>query len=138
NRQALYLPVIVDPEYHYETVNVEAQSRNPQSLLSWMKRLISLRKRHPALGRGSLEFLHPENRKVLAFVRCLGHERILVVANLSRFAQWTQLDLSPYAGMQPVELFGRTEFPTVTGQPYMLTLGPHSFFWFSLEPQSAA
>jgi maltose alpha-D-glucosyltransferase/alpha-amylase len=133
NRQRLYLPVIVDPEYHYEAVNVEAQAANAQSLLSWMKRLIALRKSHAAFGSGTLDFLHPENRKVLAFVRSYGEERILVVANLSRFPQYAQLDLSRFEGMMPVEMFGRVEFPPITAGPYQVTLGPHSFYWFSLE-----
>jgi maltose alpha-D-glucosyltransferase/alpha-amylase len=134
NRQRLYLPVIVDPEYHFEAVNVETQSANPQSLLNWMRRLIALRRRHPAFGRGSIDFLHPDNRKVLAFIRCYGEQRLLVVANLSRFTQWTQLDLSQFDGQRLVELFGRTEFPPITRQPYVLTLAPHSFYWFAVEP----
>jgi maltose alpha-D-glucosyltransferase/alpha-amylase len=133
NRQRLYLPVITDPEYHYEAVNVEAQDANPQSLLNWMRRLVALRERYPAFGRGAVEFLYPENRKVLAFVRHLADQRILVVANLSRFAQFASLDLSAYRGMIPVELFGRTEFPAVSDSSYPITLGPHSFYWFSLE-----
>jgi maltose alpha-D-glucosyltransferase / alpha-amylase len=135
NRQRQYAPVVLDPEYHYEAVNIEAQEANPQSLLNWTKRLIGLRKRYQAFGRGTIEFLHPENRKVLAFVRKHGQERILLVANLSRFAQFAQLDLSANAGMVPVELFGRTEFPQIGDQPYPMMLGPHTFFWFSLEPQ---
>ena len=135
NRQRLYLPVILDPEYHYEAVNVEAQEANPQSLLNWMKRLIGLRKRYQAFGRGTIEFLHAENRKVLAFIRQHGEERILVVANLSRFSQFCQLDLSAHAGMVPIELFGSTEFPPIGDQPYWVMLGPHAFYWFSLEPQ---
>ncbi|HEX6350368.1 MAG TPA: maltose alpha-D-glucosyltransferase [Candidatus Dormibacteraeota bacterium] len=135
NRQRLYLPVIVDPEYHFEAVNVEAQAANPQSLLSWMRRLIALRKGHPAFARGSLEFLHPDNRKVLAFVRTLGEERILVLANLSRFPQYAQLDLSAFDGMVPVEMFGRVEFPTLGKSPYQVMLGPHAFYWFSVEPK---
>jgi len=135
NRQRLYLPVILDPEYHYEAVNVEAQEANPQSLLGWMKRIIALRKRYTAFGRGTIEFLHPENRHVLAFVRQHGEQRILVVANLSRFAQVAQLDLSAHRGLVPVELFGRTEFPAPQDQPYQVMLGPHSFYWFALEPQ---
>ena len=137
NRQRLYLPVIMDPEYHYESVNVEAQEANPQSLLNWMKRLIRLRKRYQAFGRGSIEFLHPENRKVLAFVRQHGEERILVVANLSRFSQFAQLDLSSHGGLMPRELFGSVEFPAVGDQPYPVMLGPHAFYWFALEPQPA-
>ena len=135
NSQRLYLPVILDPEYHFEAINVEAQEANLQSTLSWMRRIIGLRKRYQAFGRGSIEFLHPENRKVLAFVRQYGEERILVVANLSRFSQFAQLDLSPFAGQVPVELFGRTEFPVAGEQPYPVMLGPHAFYWFSLEPQ---
>src|ERR1700716_1609518 len=134
NRQRLYLPVITDPEYHYEAINVEAQEANQQSLLHWMKRLIALRKRHPAFGRGSVEFLHPNNRKVLAFVRRHGSEQILVVANLSRFAQFAEIDMRSYEGLIPVELFGRTEFPRIGELPYLVTLGPHAFYWFSLEP----
>jgi maltose alpha-D-glucosyltransferase/alpha-amylase len=135
NPQKLYLPVIIDPEYHYEAVNVEAQQNNPHSLLWWMKRLIALRKRFHAFGRGSIEFLYPENRKILAFVRRYQDECILVVANLSRFVQGVELDLSGFHGTVPVELFGRTEFPTIGEQPYFLSLGPHAFYWFALEPQ---
>src|SRR5258708_920733 len=138
NRQRLYLPVVTDPEYHYESVNVEAQAQNPHSLLSWMKRLIALRKRHRAFGRGTLELLRPENRKVLAFVRRYESEQILCVANLSRFLQVVELDLSKWKGMVPVELFGATDLPTIGEAPYFLTLGPHSFFWFSLQPRQAA
>ena len=138
NRQRLYLPVIVDPEYHYESVNVEAQAANPNSLLNWTKRLIALRRRHPAFGRGDLEMLRPENRKVLAFIRTYAGQRILVVANLSRFVQYVELDLSAYAGMAPVEMFGSNEFPAIsTDRPYALTLGPHSFYWFTIEPVRA-
>jgi maltose alpha-D-glucosyltransferase/alpha-amylase len=134
--QALYLPVILDPEYHYETVNVENQQRNPHSLLWWTKRALALRKRWKAFGHGTLEMLQPDNRKVLAFVRAYEQERILVVANLSRFTQPVSLELSPYKGLAPVELFGRTEFPSISDKPYPLTLSPHSIFWFSLEPAS--
>ena len=133
NRQALYLPVVTDPEYHYEAVNVEAQLSNSQSLLWWMKRLIALRRQHPAFGRGSLEFLEPENRKVLAFVRRLGEERILVVANLSRFSQPVELDLASFAGAVPTEMFGHVAFPPIDARPYLLTIGPHGFYWFTLE-----
>ena len=132
-RQRLYLPVIVDAEYHYEAVNVEAQQANPHSLLWWMKRLIALRKQFKAFGRGSFELIPVENRKVLAYVRRYEQETILVVANLSRFVQWAELDLSTYRGLVPVELFGRIEFPAIGEEPYRITLGPHSFYWFSLE-----
>ena len=135
NPQRLYLPIIIDPEYHYEAVNVEAQQNNPHSLLWWMKRLIALRKRFKAFGRGTLEFLHPDNHKVLAFVRRYQDECVLVLANLSRFVQGVELDLAPYKGLVPVEIFGRTEFPVVGEAPYFVTMGPHAFYWFALEPQ---
>ena len=130
---ALYFPIILDPEYHYEAINVETQQRNPSSLFWWMKRALSLRKRYQSFGRGSLQFLRPENRKILAFVRRHGNEVILVIANLSRFPQPLSLDLSEFRGLIPVELFGRTDFPLITAQPYFLTLSPHAAFWFSLE-----
>jgi maltose alpha-D-glucosyltransferase / alpha-amylase len=138
NRQRLYLPVIIDPEYHYEAVNVAAQQENPHSLLWWVKRLISLRKQHPAFGRGSIEFLQPDNRKILAFLREHGDETILVLANLSRYTQWTRLDLSAHDGVVPVELFGDVPFPTITRDPYPVMLGPHSFLWLRLEAQPAS
>ena len=137
NPQKLYLPVNLDPEYHYETVNVEAQHNNPHSLLWWTKRLIALRKRYKAFGRGTVEFLYPENRKVLAFIRRYEDECIFVIANLSRFVQYVELDMSAFKGMAPVELFGRTEFPPIGDLPYFITLGPHSFYWFSLERRGA-
>ncbi len=137
NPQRLYLPVIIDPEYHYESLNVEAQQNNPNSLLWWMKRLIALRKRYRAFGRGSIEFLFPENRKVLVYLRRYQDERNLVVANLSRHAQYVELPLSEFKGMIPVELFGHTEFPPIGELPYFLTLGPHAFYWFALEPKPA-
>jgi len=133
NPQRLYLPVNIDPEYHYEAVNVEAQQNNPDSLLWWMKRLIAMRKRFKAFGRGSLEFLYPENRKVLAFIRRYEDESILVVANLSRSVQHTSLNLAEFNGRVPVEAFGQAEFPQIGESPYFFTLGPYMFYWFSLE-----
>jgi maltose alpha-D-glucosyltransferase/alpha-amylase len=137
NPQQLYLPVVIGPEYHYESVNVEVQQDNPRSLLWWMKRLIALRKRSPALSRGTLEFLFPENRRVLVFLRQHEEERVLVVVNLSRSVQYAELDLSSFRGLVPHELFGGTMFPPIGELPYFLTLGPHSFYWFRLEPQTA-
>ncbi|HEX6488352.1 MAG TPA: maltose alpha-D-glucosyltransferase [Candidatus Dormibacteraeota bacterium] len=137
-RQRLYLPVISDAEYHYEAVNVDAQRANQQSLLHFMQRLIQLRKRHAAFGRGTLQMLHPENRKILAFVRRLGDEVILVVANLSRFVQFVELDLAEFRDHLPVEMFGSAEFPVVSDRPYFLSLGPHAWYWFSLQPQKVA
>jgi maltose alpha-D-glucosyltransferase / alpha-amylase len=136
NRQRLYLPVITDPEYHYETVNVEAQQGNPHSIYSWTKRLIALRKRHRAFGRGALELLRPENRKVLAYVRSYESEQILCVANLSRFLQAVELDLSKWKGLVPVELFSSNEMPVIGDNPYFLTLGPHAFYWFAMQPRA--
>jgi maltose alpha-D-glucosyltransferase/alpha-amylase len=137
NPQRLYLPVIVDPEYHYEAVNVEAQQGNPHSLLWWTRRVIALRKRHPAFSRGTIEFLQPDNHRVLAFLRRTEDETLLVAANLSRFSQHFELDLSALAGLTPVELFGRSPFPKIDTPGYGLTLGPHSFLWFSLVADPA-
>ncbi|MGE0824448.1 MAG: maltose alpha-D-glucosyltransferase [Candidatus Binatia bacterium] len=138
NPQKLYLPAIIDPEYHYEALNVEAQQNNPHSLLWWMKRLIALRKRSKAFSRGTIEFLQPENRKILVFLRRFQDECILVVANLSRFVQYVELDLAEFQGMRPVEMFGRVPFPFIGELPYLLTIGPHSFFWFTIEAAPGA
>ncbi|HSH45614.1 MAG TPA: maltose alpha-D-glucosyltransferase, partial [Longimicrobiales bacterium] len=135
NPQKLYLPVITDPEYHFEAINVEAQQNNPSSLLWWMKRLIALRKRFKAFSRGGIEFLQPDNRKVLVFIREFEGDHILVVANLSRYVQAVELDLSEYEGRVPVELFGHNEFPRIGELPYFLTLSPHAFYWFELTPE---
>jgi maltose alpha-D-glucosyltransferase / alpha-amylase len=139
NAQRMYLPTIIDPEYHYEAINVETQRNNPQSLFWWMKRSIALRQQHRAFGRGTIEFLYPDNRKVLAFVRRYEEETILIVANLSRFAQYVELDLSAYRGRRPRELYGRVKFPPIGNAPYLLTLGPHGFHGFVLEerPETA-
>jgi maltose alpha-D-glucosyltransferase/alpha-amylase len=128
----LYCPVIVDSIYGYQAINVEAQERSPSSLLSWMKRLIRLRRRHPAFGRGTFEMLAPANRKVLAFVRTYGDEVLLVACNLSRFAQAAELDLARYQGSLPIELFGNSPFPAIGAAPYTLTFGPHGFYWFQI------
>ena len=133
NPQQLFFPVIIDPQYHYEQVNVEAQQSNQYSLLWWMKRLIAMRKRYKALGRGTMEFLHTENRKILTYVRRHEGEIILVVANLSRLVQCFELDLTQYRGMVPVELSGGTKLPVIGARPYFLNLGPFAFYWFSLE-----
>ena len=133
NPQQLCLPVNIDPEYRYESVNVSAQHSNPSSLLVWMRQLISLRKRHPVFGNGQMEVLHPANPKVLSFIRFDDEEAILVVANLSRFPQYTELDLSHYRGRIPVEAFGGTRFPAIGDLPYLLTLAPHTFMWLRLE-----
>jgi maltose alpha-D-glucosyltransferase/alpha-amylase len=138
NPQKLYLPPVIDPEYHYEAINVEAQQGNPASLLWWMKRLIAKRKEHPVFGRGAIEFINGDNPRVLAFVREYDGETVLVVANLSRFAQATRLNLDRFNATVPVEVFGRMRFPEVTEAPYFMSLGPHDFYWFAMEKPAAA
>ena len=135
----LYFPVIMDPIWGYQAINVEAQQSDQSSLLHWTRNMIALRKLFQVFGRGTLEFLHPENRKILAYIRNLdredgSHETVLCVANLSRFAQPVSLDLSRYDCMQPVEMLGYVSFPTVGKQPYPLTLAPYSFLWLELQP----
>ena len=129
----LYAPIIMDSVYGYEAVNVEAQSRSLSSLLSATKRLISVRKSTLAFGRGSMAFIRPVNRAVLAYVRQLGDEVILCVANLSRSAQATELDLSAWKDRVPLEMLGRTHFPAIGELPYMITLAPYGFYWFQLQ-----
>ncbi len=130
--QGLYLPPIMDPIYGYEAINVEAQLREPASLLNWTRRMLAVRKTSHAFGRGSFSLLHPGNRKVLAFVREHEDEVILCVANVSRSAQPVELDLAAHEGRVPVEMLGRNSFPPITHLPYMLTLPAHGFFWFNL------
>jgi len=130
----LYLPPIMDPVYGFEAVNVEAQTRSPSSLLNWIKRLIAARRSRRAFGRGTLCFLYPANRKVIAYIRAYGDEVVLCVANLSRSPQAVELDLSEWRGRQPVELLGRSAFPPIGELPYLLTLQGYSFFWFELSP----
>ncbi len=133
NPQKLILPIIIDPEYHYETINVEAEQANPSSLLWWVKRTLALRRRYQAFGRGSLDLVPSENPRVFAFVRSYEGDHVLVVANLSRHVQYVELDLSKHHGLVPVEMWGGTEFPPVSRHPYFLTLQGYAFFWFSLE-----
>jgi maltose alpha-D-glucosyltransferase/alpha-amylase len=129
----LYSPVIMDPIYGYQAVNVEAQERDASSLLQWMRNLIGLRKLFPAFAVGALEFLEPANRKVLAYIRRTDSDTILCVANLSRSVQPVELDLGAFVGAIPVEMLGYTDFPVVGRQPYFLTLGPYGFLWFELQ-----
>ena len=133
----LYLPPIMDSVYGFEAVNVEAQSRSPSSLLNWLKRLIAARRSRRAFGRGTLQFLYPSNRKVIAYLRSYGDEIVLCVANLSRSPQAVELDLSDWRGRQPIELLGRSAFPPIGELPYMLTLQGYTFFWFELLPSAA-
>ena len=137
NPQKLYLPVIIDPAYHYEAVNVENQDTNQSSLLWWMRRIIAMRKRFKAFGRGSIEFLLSDNPKILAFIRQYGDETILVVVNLSRYSQSVELDLTRFSGCTPEEVFSRNKFPVIKDTPYAFTLGFYDYFWFSLERAEA-
>lgn len=139
NPARLYSPVIMDPVWGYEALNVEAQQSDPSSLLNWMRNMIALRKLFSVFGRGRLEFLTPPNRKILAYVRSLDGERILCVMNLSRYAQPVDLDLKEFAGLTPIEMLGYVEFPRISNEPYRLTLGPYGFFWLEMHetPESA-
>ncbi|HEV2426185.1 MAG TPA: maltose alpha-D-glucosyltransferase [Terriglobia bacterium] len=131
--ERLYLPLLSNPVYGYQTVNVEAQRRSDHSLLSWMKRLIRVRKSSRAFSRGRIEFLQPRNHRVFAYIRETGNERVLVVNNLSRAAQAVELDLRTFEGYIPVEMFGGNPFPRIGRLPYLLTLGPYHFYWFRLR-----
>jgi len=137
---ALVLPPIMDPLYGYEAINVEAQSRDPHSLLNWMRRMLSIRRLQRAFGRGSFRLLYPTNRRVMAYVRELTEdgrsEIILCVANVSRFAQAVELDLSQFETCVPVEMLGGAAFPPIGQLPYLLTLPPYGFYWFVLAPLS--
>ncbi len=133
NPQKLFLPVIIDPDYHFEAVNVETHERNQSSLLWWMRRVITTRKRFKAFGRGSIEFLHSDNPKVLAFIRKYEDEIILVVVNLSRFSQVVELDLAKYDGHVPMEVVSGNKFPAIKSSRYVLTLGFYDYYWFSLQ-----
>jgi len=135
NPQQLLLPVIIDPEYHYEAVNVEVQSRNTNSLLWWMRRLISTTKRFKALSRGSVEFVYPENPKVLAFIREYEEEKLLIVINLSKYSQPVEMDLSEYAGFIPEEVFSQNNFPIIEKKPYVITCGAFGYYWFVLKEE---
>ena len=134
---ALYSPLIVDPPYGYQGLNVMAQERTQTSLLRWMRRLIAVRQRHKAFGRGTQEFLHPVNTKVLVYLRVYEDETILCVSSLSRFAQPVELDLSRFAGQVPVELWSGQPFPAIGELPYFFTMAPYAFFWFKLTAPDA-
>ena len=136
--QRLYLPPIMDPIYGYPSVNVEAQSRDPGSLLSWTKRMLAVRKNTQAFGRGTRRFLRPGNRKILAYLREYGEDSLLCVANLSRSAQPVELNLPEFKGRVPVEMLGRTTFPPIGDLPYLLTLSGYGFYWFKLTKDAEA
>jgi maltose alpha-D-glucosyltransferase/alpha-amylase len=134
--QQLFSPVISDPVYGYQAVNVESEEHDPASLLHWTRNMIRLRRLFRVFGRGAIEFLQPANRAVLAYIR--SHEKddaVLCVANLARKVQPVHLDLSAFAGFVPVEILGYTEFPVIGAEPYFLTLGPYAFYWFELQPR---
>jgi len=131
--ERLWLPLVSNPVYGYQAVNVEAQHRMPGSLLNWMRRLIEVRRTSSAFGRGTVEFLQPLNHRVLAYVRSLGRERILAVNNLASTSQAVELDLAGYEEAIPIEMFGGSLFPRIERAPYVLTLGPYDFYWFRLR-----
>ncbi len=133
----LYQAVLLDPVYNYQSINVEAQLRSPTSLLWWLRRLIRVRKKLPVFGRGTLRFIPCENRRVIAYIREYQDQVILIVNNLSAHAQPAELDLHDYKGMVPTELIGNHAFPRIEDRPYILTLSPHSFFWFRLNREPA-
>ncbi|MCC4212990.1 maltose alpha-D-glucosyltransferase [Leeuwenhoekiella parthenopeia] len=132
NPQKLYLPTIIDPQYNSQTVNVESQQINPSSLLWWMKRILNMRKSFKAFGRGDIKFFSPSNSKILAFTRSYGDENILVIANLSRFSQAVELELDEFKDYIPMEVFSHNKFPRISSRPYLFTLAPHGYYWFSL------
>lgn len=133
---ALYLPVIADGRFGYHTANVEVQQQTPHSLLHWMRRLIAVRKRHRAFGRGTIEFLRPHNDKVLAYLRRYDDEVLLLVHNLAGSAQAVELDLHRFTGAIPVELFGDAWFPAVSDAPYVLSLAPYGYYWFKIQARA--
>ena len=133
----LFLPLISDPEYHFETVNVETQKGNASSLYWWMKRTIAIRKRFKAFGRGDIQFLSPENAKVLAFTRSYGDEHLLILANLSRYPQAVELALPQFEGYRPREVFGHTPFPLIEEGLNRFTVGPYGYYWFVLEEEES-
>jgi maltose alpha-D-glucosyltransferase/alpha-amylase len=131
--ERLYSPVISNPVYGYQAINVDSQRRSAHSLLSWMKRIVQVRKTTKVFSRGSIEFLFPANHRVLAYIRELGNERVLAVNNLSDSAQAVELDLRKFKGSIPIEMFGETLFPRIGENPYLLTMGPYQFYWFRLR-----
>ncbi len=128
----LYLPVLLDPVYGYQAINVEAQLRSQHSFLQWFRRMLAIRKQHPMFGTGSFDVLHPKNPAIFAYIRQENEDIILCVNNLSPRAQAVELDLGGYEGKYPIEMLGRERFPSIGELPYLLTLGPHSFYWFQL------
>jgi maltose alpha-D-glucosyltransferase/alpha-amylase len=134
--ERLYAQPVLNPVFSYQAINVEAQSQLPGSLLHWMRRLIGIRKRHPAFGRGTMELLRPANQKVLCYLREHEGQALLVLINLSRYAQPFELDLARFKGRTPVEMFGDTPFPRIGEEPYVMSLAAHGFLWFRLEQRA--
>ena len=131
--ERLYSPLISNPVYGFQAVNVDSQRRSEHSLLSWTKSVIQTRNSFRVFSRGSIDFLSPTNHRVLAYVRQLGEEKVLVVNNLSSSAQAVELHLQSFKGHIPIEMFGRNLFPRIGELPYLLTLAPYQFFWFRLR-----
>ena len=138
NPARMYCPPIMDTVYGYQGINVEAQSSSPSSLINWLRRLIAIRQAYKVFGRGTLTFLMPANRKIMAYVREYGDEVVLCVANLSRAPQQTALDLAAYTGRVPVEMFGWSAFQPIGEERYSITLPGHGFFWFLLSETAKA
>jgi maltose alpha-D-glucosyltransferase / alpha-amylase len=138
NPQQLHLPIIIDPEYHYEAINVENQQKNLSSLLWWTRRIIAMRRNFKSFSRGSLEFLYPENARILAFLRRYENETMIVVVNLSRFSQSTELDLGRFSGCRLMEVFSQNYFPRIKKSPYPIMVGPHTCYWFAVRSQPSA
>src|SRR5260221_4473274 len=137
NPHSLFLPVNIDPEFHYEAVNVEVQETNLSSFLWWMRRIIAMRKRFPAFGHGDFRMLFPSNNKVVVFTRTYETHTILVVINLARFTQALELDLQPWVGWTQVDEFGHGRFPVIRDTLYPITLSPTTFYWLLLTPPEA-
>ncbi|MDK2972221.1 MAG: maltose alpha-D-glucosyltransferase / alpha-amylase [Candidatus Sumerlaeota bacterium] len=133
----LFLPLVMDPGYNFQGTNVEEQERSSSSFLNWLKRVLRIRKQHPVFGRGDIQFLHPDNRRVIAYLRRYGNDVVLIVNNLSRYCQYVELDLREYNGWMPVDLFGDGHFPLIGELPYLVTLGPHGLYWFRLVQPEA-
>jgi maltose alpha-D-glucosyltransferase / alpha-amylase len=131
--EQLYQPLVANALFGYQAVNVTAQLRNQSSLLRWMQRIIAVRKSSRAFGRGTLRVLSPANHRIFAYLRALDDEQLLIVNNLASSAQAVELDLSEFAGAIPIEMFGGSVFPRVGTGSYVLTLGPHAFYWFRLR-----
>jgi maltose alpha-D-glucosyltransferase/alpha-amylase len=131
--ERLWLPLVSNSLYGYQSVNVEAQQRNPTSLLNWTRRLIEVRRTTPVFGRGAITFFKPANHRVLAYTRTFGRDTVLIVCNLAGTAQVAELDMPDLAGAIPIEMFGGSIFPRIGRQPYPMMMGAYDFYWFRLR-----